>query len=134
MKRFALVSLLIALLLCLAPACGTSEEDVTLSPTPFGQLSAEEAELILYEHLASQIKTVTDSLRRYALSEYLFRTKSRWEVHGREVGQSYWEITGMGFDGLQANDSGLWRVYDATKTVEPQNNYSQELVTFIQSQ
>ena len=131
MKRFALASLLVALLLGVAPACGTSEEDVALSPTPLGQLSAEEAQSILYDHLASQIKTVTDSLRRYALSEYLFRTKSRWEVHDREAGQSYLEITGMGFDGLQANDSGLWRVHDVTGTVEALNNYSQELLAFM---
>jgi hypothetical protein len=133
MKRFISLCLLISLLLCLVAACDSPEEEVIQSPTPVGQLSAEEAESILYDYLASQIRTMTDNLRRLTFSDYLFRTKSRWEVHDKELQQSYWEITGMGSDGLQLNESGLWRVYDVTGNVEPQNSDAQKLMLLIQA-
>jgi len=134
MKWFALVAFLVAPLLCLPPACAPSGEEVILSPTPFGQLSAEEAESILFEYLKSQINTVTDNLQRYVLADNLVERKPRWEVHDREMGKTYLELTGMGYDGRQLNDSGLWRVHDVTGTVQPKNSHSQELLTLIQSE
>ncbi len=133
MKWVASAIVSLALLLCIAPACGSSEEAVTQSPTPLGQLSAKEAESILHEYLASQIRTVTDKLRRLTLANYLSQTRKHWEVHSRGIGQPYLEITGMGFDGLQLNDSGLWRVHDVTRTIEAQNSDAQELLNLMHS-
>ena len=86
MERFAVASVLVALVLCLAPACGSSEEEVPQSPTPFGQLSADVAESILHDYLASQITTVTDNLKRLTLANYLVQAKKHWEVSRRDVG------------------------------------------------
>jgi len=131
MKWLAVASVLIALVLCLAPACDSSEEDVTKSPTPVGKLSADVAKTILYDYLASQIRTVTDNLERLSLSSYLFQFKKHWEVHDRDLGQTYLEVTGMGYDGIQLNHGGLWRVHDETGAVEPQNNDAQKLLSYI---
>ena len=132
MKWAIVPCLLMVALMCLA--CGSSGKDTAVSPTPCGRLSSDEAESILYEYLKSEINTVTDNLERYVLANYLARTRSRWCVHSREAGQPYLEIAGMGFDGFQLNDSGVWRVYDVTATVEPQNHDSRELLVGIHIQ